>query len=442
MRNSGICNLLSVCGDWFSDRRGNVAITFAIAIIPVFGAMGVAVDYSMANSARTNMQASLDATGIALQRQSPLTQNQMDTIGGAFFFGNLGYSPLSDIAVSFTPGTGTITLAATGTYHTGLASVLKLIGMPTSFPVTARSQVQWGIGKVEVALALDNTGSMSTNGKLTQLKAAAKLLLNVLQTGAATPGDAKVAIIPFATEVNLGTTYVNESWIRWDLWDAANQNCSGGWGGGGWGGGGGGSCTPKPHNQWTGCVTDRDQSNDVSDTTPTTANATKFPAQQCETAIATVMPLNYNWTALNAKVDQMIASGNTNVPIGLAWGFHALSPTTPLTEGVAYGTANLTKYLIILTDGDNTQNRWQNTDGGQPTNAETAAIDARAALTCTNIKAAGIKIYAIRVINGNDTLLRNCASEPSMYYDVQDAGQLSGVFNSIAAVIANLHLSK
>jgi Flp pilus assembly protein TadG len=126
-------------GNWLSnlrvrlaDRRANVTIIFAIAIIPIFGAMGIAVDYSMANSARTNMQASLDATGIALQRLTPLTQTQMNTIGSTFFFGNLGKSPLTNISVAFTPGTGTITLDATGTYNTGLASVLTLIGMPTT----------------------------------------------------------------------------------------------------------------------------------------------------------------------------------------------------------------------------------------------------------------------------------------------------------------------
>src|SRR6202521_6002287 len=220
MRNSGIRN-------WFSDHRGNVAITFALAIIPVFGAMGIAVDYSMANSARTNMQDSLDATGIALQRQMPLTQTQIDTIGSAFFLGNLGNSPLSNITLTIASGTGTLTLDATGTYNTGLASVLKLIGMPTSFPVGAHAQVQWGIGKVEVALALDNTGSMAQSGKLTQLKIAAKNLLTTLKNAATTAGDAKVAIIPFGTEVNIGTTYASQTWLRWDLWDAANKTCSG-----------------------------------------------------------------------------------------------------------------------------------------------------------------------------------------------------------------------
>jgi hypothetical protein len=48
----------------------------------------------------------------------------------------------------------------------------------------------------------------------------------------------------------------------------------------------------------------------------------------------------------------------------------------------------------------------------------------------------------VRVIDGNATLLKNCASKPSMYYDVDQASQLNVVFSSIAQTLANLRLSK
>jgi hypothetical protein len=69
-------------------------------------------------------------------------------------------------------------------------------------------------------------------------------------------------------------------------------------------------------------------------------------------------------------------------------------------------------------------------------------MDSRTALACANAKLAGIKIFAIRVIEGNATLLAGCASSPSMYFDVSDASQLSGIFSTIGSQIANLHLSK
>ena len=48
----------------------------------------------------------------------------------------------------------------------------------------------------------------------------------------------------------------------------------------------------------------------------------------------------------------------------------------------------------------------------------------------------------MRVIDGDATLLRNCATKPNMYYNVQQADQLNGVFSSIAQKLANLRIAK
>jgi hypothetical protein len=132
----------------------------------------------------------------------------------------------------------------------------------------------------------------------------------------------------------------------------------------------------------------------------------------------------------------MQSSGATNVTIGLAWGWHSLTPSIPLTEAAA-PAEDLSKFMILMTDGDNTQNRW----GGNGS-SYCAQCDTRTALACTNAKAAGIRIYTIRVIDGNADLLRNCASDPSMYFDVQSASDLNAVFNAIGGQLANLHLSQ
>ena len=82
--------------------------------------------------------------------------------------------------------------------------------------ITATGEVVWGIKKLNLALALDNTGSMASSGKMTALKEAAHNLLNTLKKAEKTPGDVKVSIIPFAVDVNVGTDNVNASWIDWD----------------------------------------------------------------------------------------------------------------------------------------------------------------------------------------------------------------------------------
>ena len=61
---------------------------------------------------------------------------------------------------------------------------------------------------------------------------------------------------------------------------------------------------------------------------------------------------------------------------------------------------------------------------------------------CTKVKAAGIQIYTIRVMDGNATLLKNCASDPSMYFSVTAASQLTTVFASIAQSLSNLRISQ
>lgn len=417
---------------FFSDPKGNVAIMFAIAVVPVIGAMGAAIDYSMASAQRTAMQASLDATAIALVKIMPTSQQELNARGMEWFKANMGATPITGIQLIIIPTTGKINLEANGTYKPKMVNVLGI----QDFPVTAKSEAKWGIGKVEVALALDNTGSMSSQGKMTQLKIAAHQLLDTLEMAAKNPGDAKVAIIPFGFQIRLDTSYRNAFWIKYPTASAnppapSDPNLSQG----------------QIKNAWQGCITDRDPNHDILNSNPT-ANARKFvgvhypaPDKDCGN-LATTMFLTTNWASLHAKVNSMQPVGNTYVGIGAAWGWHALSPTQPFSGAAPYNTPNLQKFLILLTDGDNTQSRTQNANGGSPTQAEVTAMNTRTALACANAKAAGIKIYSIRVINGNANLLQNCASNPTMYYDVQDASQLISVFSSIGSQIANLHLSK
>ena len=55
------------------DRSGNLAVMFALALIPAAGAVGVAVDYSKASQLRTRMQDVLDAAVLAGLKESSST---------------------------------------------------------------------------------------------------------------------------------------------------------------------------------------------------------------------------------------------------------------------------------------------------------------------------------------------------------------------------------
>jgi Flp pilus assembly protein TadG len=424
-------------------QGGNVVITFALTTIPIIGFVGAAVDYSRANSAKSAMQAAVDATALMLSKEvTTLTSSQMSQKATSYFSALFNRGEVTDITITpvYTTSGGTqLVVTGSGTVRTTFTKVMGL----QNLTVNVSSTVKWGNTRLRVALALDNTGSMSSAGKMTALKNATKNLLSMLKAAAASNGDVYVSIIPFSKDVNVDSLNYSKSWVRWDLWDAdsGNQSCSGGgWGGGGggWGGGGGGSnCTPKNHNTWNGCVTDRDQDYDTKNTAPVTGTpATLFPAEQYSSCPVPIMGMTYDWTALNTLVDQMSPNGNTNQGIGLAWAWLSLVGGGPLTAPVKDSTYPYKDVIILLSDGLNTENRWS-------TNQST--IDARQQITCNNVKAAGVTLYTVHVNTDGDptsTLLKNCASDTSKFFILTSANDIVTTFNQIGTQLSSLRVAK
>src|SRR5262245_37906165 len=409
-------------------QAGNVVFTFALAMIPMVGFVGAAVDYSRGNSAKAAMQAAVDSTALMLSKEAlSLNSTQLNARAMDIFRALFNRTDVFNISIkpTFTSpeqGNFRIDVAGTGEVAT---TFTKLFNQHT-LKVNVSSEVLWGMKKLELALALDNTGSMASSGKMANLKTAAHALLDVLKKAAKKDGDVKVAIIPFDTTVNIGTSYKDRDWF-----DIDSIDCNG------WKSGSG--CTKDNwKDYWEGCVRDRAQPYDVQDASPTTGNKkTLYPVYDCGD-IAKAQPLTFDWTKLNNKVDDMNPNGMTNVTIGLVWAWHALTSNTPYT-GAAAPAPDLDKVIIILPAGDNTE-AWDNINNKKITTR--SEIDARTAQVCTNIKAANIRIYAVRVIDGNADLLRSCASSPNMYYDVQQASQLNDVFTAIAQNLANLRIAK
>ena len=78
--------------------------------------------------------------------------------------------------------------------------------------------------------------------------------------------------------------------------------------------------------------------------------------------------------------------------------------------------------MVLMTDGDNTENRWT---------SNATQIDARTTFACQSAKDAKIEVYTVRLMEGNATLLQNCASNSANYYNVQNSADLVPVFQAI-----------
>ena len=92
--------------------------------------------------------------------------------------------------------------------------------------VGASTTVSVGEGTVEVALALDNSGSMNnsdgTTSKISSLKTAASNLVDKLFADAQNSIETdpiKIAVVPFAASVNVGASHAGDSWM-----DTSAQN--------------------------------------------------------------------------------------------------------------------------------------------------------------------------------------------------------------------------
>lgn len=448
------------------DRRGNVALTFAIATLPIVGAVGYSVDYSHANNVKAALQAALDSTALMLARDaSSLNNTDLNTKALNYFTAMFNRPEAKNISINATyTTTGGSKVVVNGSASVP-TSFLGIIGYD-NLTVAGSSTTAWGSTRLRVALALDNTGSMASDGKMTALKTATKNLLTQLKNAASSNGDVYVSIIPFAKDVNVGSSNHSANWIDWDDWEDANgswqtvQTCtktskrgksrcsnSQEW-------------VPKAYSTWNGCITDRDKSYDQLVTAPNPSDAnlssgqasTLFPAEQYNACPVAMKGLTYDWTSLNNLVDSMQPNGATNQPIGLVWAWQSLVGGGPLTAPPKDSNYKYSDIIILMSDGLNTQNRWDGNGYNTSTPVDNRMYQTgNGSGTCANVKNSGVTIYTIHVNTSGDptsTLLQNCAGskekmvDVSKFFTVTNASGLNAVFNEIGTSLTQLRVAK
>jgi Flp pilus assembly protein TadG len=526
-------------------KEGNIAVIFAIAAVPLISFVGAAVDYTRANSARSSMQAALDSTALMLSKDlsdGTITKDQINAKAATYFTALYTNPDAKTISVNanYTAGTSvgsTIEVTGSGAVTTDF---LKVAGFP-NLNFSTSSTSAWGNSRMRVAMVLDNTGSMAQNNKMPEMQEAARKMIDTLAGYNKQTGDVFVSIIPFAKDVNVGTSNVDQPWINWTEWEAeppflvnnkpsnwnstkAGSNCpfsnrdqgftcmdrpatvSGARGtdtipsSGTYAGyicpsidsgrkiegksgiyyngcyttatgssascGSNTSCTcsgsgsdkichlwrgdgtpataaaAPARSTWTGCVNDRDQVDDTTNTAPTSPSTQFYAEQWSDCLPATVQGMSDKFDVLKNQITAMSPSGNTNQAVGLAWGWLSLSTANPPLQAPPKDPNYVYKnYIVLLSDGLNTQNRWSTSQSD---------IDVRQKILCENVtkdKVNNPTIFTIQVNIGNrdakSKVLEECATTPGGSFQmITVSGQTAGAFQNILAQISKLRVAK
>ncbi len=253
-----IIALLSSASRLRRDERGSIPVLFTVAAIPTLGLIGASIDYSRGTAMLTQARAAADAAVLAAGAQASGTQANRQTVASntanAYFAATASKLNLTVTETDVSPGLYQVTIS--GYMPTIVSRVLGRSSM--RFEVTSRATTNSVSNSkpLEMALALDNTGSMSNN--MADLKSAANTLVDTVM--GAGGGAARVSVVPYVAVVNPGLTdatsiskYIdttaqnpfNSEWYR-GAWLTYSKNCSLYWGpssggGGSSGAGGGGS---------------------------------------------------------------------------------------------------------------------------------------------------------------------------------------------------------
>lgn len=446
MKNDFLRQPIDLIKRFHDDRGGVVAVIVALSFLPMLIVSGAAIDIGRAYIVERQLLAASDAAGLAIAAaiDENSTNAELEDVLSDYMDANFPDGAIATITnEAFTYVDQVVTVTVEAQISTSFMALANI----NTLDISASSQVTRSEETLEVVLVLDNSGSMG-GSKLTALKDASESLLEVFFGTSATSAQVKIGLVPFSNNVNIGSGnlgYVTDPTV-YD-WGTTN---------------------------WAGCVmAETVGSNDIDDTytgpwTPFywpddsnnnwffsgTYNITSSRNPNLYCPDAEITPLTNNRATLQTAIDDMVAHGGTHINWGAIWGWRALSPTEPFSEGVAYGTTDNTKAIIILTDGANTAYDFVFDAFGYPadellgTGINTPSevedeIDDRLADICQNMKDQDIIVYTI-TFNLNDftteQLFRNCATDTDKYYDSPTNAELTRTFRSIAAELKQLHV--
>lgn len=447
------------------DLSGAIAVIFVIMAPVLIGIAGMSLDYSQAYLVKQRLAQALDAAALAGAASSTdeaeITQKVLD-----FFEANY---PESELGVTFVPTVQVVgdevRVSGTARYDTLFLKVLGIDNIDVAADTTVVREVQG----IEVALVLDNTGSMSTNDNISALRTAASNFVYIMygidpDEGAAAspsaldsmvtrdPDYIKIGLVPYSTSVNVGRyglgktssgAYYDDPFVN----NPKNLAYT----------------TSTTNTSWLGCVLELDYPEDTMDSEGPwdmyryCRNASDNPYCDLDRYGQVKQKPNYNCpktpvtplatspTKLKNSINTMQANGFTYGNIGMVWGYRLISPEFPFREGVEWENQYWRKAIIMMTDGENTMHDKYSVYGPtQDHNITPDDLNDRFVEVCDNLKEQGAIIYTVTFYSGvpesTKEYYRECATSEDYYYDAPDQEDLINVFEKIGRELSNLHI--
>lgn len=391
---------------FLGDRSGNYAMLLGITTLPLLLAVGFGVDTVRYVSAKQHLQELADGASLAVAASPSRDDTTLRALAGKMVVGNTADNRVENVKVAtLNIKDDKVDLGLEGDIHTyfmNLANIHTLDVRASALAVRAVT------GSVEVALVLDNTESMNYDNKIQTLKVAAADLVTQLHKNE--KASVRIALVPYAEQINVGTSNRNASWLsvpddytqsvtkttttegRWVQKTKNTNECvtwkeagsrqvekDGVWvtetwprtcteykkvnvGDPYWVDGSTTTTTTETKYKWYGCVGSRVSNKNLllDDLSP----SVPYPGyvdtkQKCLTEI---IPLTSDQDTIQKGITGMITSRsgytpNTYIPGGMMWGINVLSNTLPFSEGAPYDPANSKprKVIVLMTDGLNTR---------------------------------------------------------------------------------------
>lgn len=409
--------------NFWRNERGNTAIIFGLAVIPLLALGGGAVDFAQRARVRGELQSASDTAALAAARLVQTEQMQRDSNWETNWEAirrraeATARNLLAAAVKGATAPTFNIDISEEGVtiaaQYDMKTSFLGVIGMNTLPAQTLATVKLPDPILVEIALVLDYSGSMNDDDKYIRMTAAAQDF--IAKISAARADRTKIGIVPFSEYVH---ATVPGGMIRGTPAGDAN--------------------TPM-----TTCLLNRDYPYAATDSTPvTTIAGSRWPqvdlsdpkCQAYSNGNLAVRDLSSDFSDVSDALSDMRPTGLTNISLASEMGFHMLAPSRPFETARDFSDTALRKIMILLTDGMQTVPAQ-----GPSGNTSTLDADETTAEVCTNAKAEGIVLFTIAYDIHEQRirdLLSGCASGPTAYFEPSGVSGIDEVFEEIYSQIS------